>query len=139
MTSLHGWLDTRFAAAANDGARFSPREPGRHEQAAALHPGAVVGGTGRANVAHERHELRGPAPSECASKLRRPAAPRESGGDESDNGGAKGEDGTDFQHLRTPAGLAELARTADGIGPAIASVLEGDSPAQRRVTALVGQ
>jgi glycerophosphoryl diester phosphodiesterase len=52
-------------------------------------------------------------------------------------GGGKGEDGTDFQHLRTPAGLAELAKTVDGIGPAIASVLEGDTPAQRRLTTLV--
>lgn len=52
-------------------------------------------------------------------------------------GGGKGEDGTDFQHLRTPEGLVELASTVDGIGPAIASVLEGSNPAQRRITSLV--
>ena len=45
----------------------------------------------------------------------------------------KGEDGTDFAHFRTPEGLAELAKVADGIGPAIASVID----AERKPTDLV--
>lgn len=45
----------------------------------------------------------------------------------------KGEDGTDFAHFRTPEGLAELAKIADGIGPAIASVID----AERKPTDLV--
>ena len=49
----------------------------------------------------------------------------------------KGDDGTDFEHLRTPAGLTELARIVDGIGPAIVSVIAGKSPAERRLTDLV--
>lgn len=39
-------------------------------------------------------------------------------------GGNKGEDGTDFAHLRTKEGLMELAQIADGIGPAINQVLD---------------
>jgi glycerophosphoryl diester phosphodiesterase len=38
-------------------------------------------------------------------------------------GSKKGEDGTDYAALRTPKGLAELAKVADGIGPAIHQVL----------------
>jgi len=45
----------------------------------------------------------------------------------------KGEDGTDFAHFRTPEGLAELAKVVDGIGPAIASVID----AERKPTDLV--
>lgn len=52
-------------------------------------------------------------------------------------GGKKGEDGTDFERLLTPQGLAELAQTADGIGPALGSVISGKTPAERRVTDLV--
>jgi glycerophosphoryl diester phosphodiesterase len=40
---------------------------------------------------------------------------------------------TDFNHLRTPNGLAELAKIADGIGPDIESVIGPD----RKPTALV--
>ncbi len=52
-------------------------------------------------------------------------------------GGKKGEDGTDFEFLRSPAGLAELAKIADGIGPSIGSILSGKTPAQRQITDLV--
>ena len=38
-------------------------------------------------------------------------------------GKAKGEDGTDFAHLCTVAGLRELAQVADGIGPAIGRIV----------------
>lgn len=48
-------------------------------------------------------------------------------------GGAKGTDGTDFAYLRSPAGLAELKQVADGIGPALSSIIAED----RKVTALV--
>lgn len=51
--------------------------------------------------------------------------------------GAKGEDGTDFAHLRSAAGLDELAKLVDGIGPAIGAVVAGKSKADRRVTDLV--
>jgi glycerophosphoryl diester phosphodiesterase len=47
--------------------------------------------------------------------------------------GAKGSDGTDFAHLRSATGLAELKKVADGIGPAIQSVIDPD----RKVTPLV--
>ena len=52
-------------------------------------------------------------------------------------GGKKGDDGTDFDFLRSPEGLAQLATVADGIGPAISSVIVGKTPAQRQVTDLV--
>jgi glycerophosphoryl diester phosphodiesterase len=45
--------------------------------------------------------------------------------------------GKDWEHLRTEAGLAELARIADGIGPSIDSILTGKTPAQREITDLV--
>lgn len=48
-------------------------------------------------------------------------------------GGAKGSDGTDFAQLRSPAGLKELKLVADGIGPAISSVIGAD----RQNTSLV--
>jgi glycerophosphoryl diester phosphodiesterase len=38
-------------------------------------------------------------------------------------GKAKGEDGTDYAHLCTPAGLKELAGLVDGIGPTIARIV----------------
>ncbi len=51
--------------------------------------------------------------------------------------GAKGDAGTNMAFLRSPAGLKELALVADGIGPAIASIISGKSVADRRVTSLV--
>jgi glycerophosphoryl diester phosphodiesterase len=47
--------------------------------------------------------------------------------------GKTGAGGSNFEHLRSPAGLAELARLVDGIGPAIGSVVD----AEGRVTRLV--
>lgn len=52
-------------------------------------------------------------------------------------GGKKGDDGTDFEYLRSAAGLAELAMVVDGIGPSLASIIEGSSPQERRITSLV--
>jgi len=48
-------------------------------------------------------------------------------------GGKKGEDGTDFDFLRSPAGLKELAPIVDGIGPALSSVIS----AKGNITSLV--
>ncbi|TDU70903.1 glycerophosphoryl diester phosphodiesterase [Prosthecobacter fusiformis] len=48
-------------------------------------------------------------------------------------GGASGNDGTDFAYLRSPAGLAELKQTVDGIGPAISSIIGED----RQISSLV--
>jgi glycerophosphoryl diester phosphodiesterase len=48
-------------------------------------------------------------------------------------GGKKGDDGTNFEFLRSAAGLGEVARVADGIGPALGSVIGPDS----KVTSLV--
>ena len=53
------------------------------------------------------------------------------------SGGGKSADGTDFPHLRTAAGLAELAPIVDGIGPSISSIITGKSPADRQITDLV--
>lgn len=52
-------------------------------------------------------------------------------------GGKKGDDGTDFEALRSPAGLAALAKVADGIGPSLGSIVTGKTPAQRQRTDLV--
>ncbi len=52
-------------------------------------------------------------------------------------GGKKGEDGTDFVHMRTPEGLRELAKWADGIGPSITSFISGESPESRKISSLV--
>jgi glycerophosphoryl diester phosphodiesterase len=52
-------------------------------------------------------------------------------------GGSKGEDGSDFDRLRTPEGLAELAQIVDGIGPALSSIVAGKTPADRHITDLV--
>ncbi len=52
-------------------------------------------------------------------------------------GSKKGDDGTDFDSLRSPAGLAELAKSADGIGPSISSLFTGKTPAERQLTDLV--
>ncbi len=48
-------------------------------------------------------------------------------------GGGKGSGNTDFARLRTPEGLAELAKIADGIGPDIGSIITS----KREITALV--
>ncbi len=45
----------------------------------------------------------------------------------------KGRNGTDFAFLRSPAGLGELKQVADGIGPALGSIIGPD----RKVTSLV--
>ena len=47
--------------------------------------------------------------------------------------GKKGTDGTDFEFLRSSAGLTEVARMVDGIGPALGSVIGTDG----KVTDLV--
>lgn len=52
-------------------------------------------------------------------------------------GGKKGEDGTDFDYLRDPAGLDELAKIVDGIGPSLSAIISGKTSADRRVTSLV--
>lgn len=39
-------------------------------------------------------------------------------------GGKSGPGGSDFERMRTPEGLAELAKLVDGIGPSITSVLD---------------
>jgi glycerophosphoryl diester phosphodiesterase len=49
------------------------------------------------------------------------------------SGGKKGPGNTDFVHLRTPEGLRELARTTDGVGPDIGSIIN----IKREVTELV--
>jgi glycerophosphoryl diester phosphodiesterase len=51
-------------------------------------------------------------------------------------GKGKGPGETDFTYLQTDAGLAELAKFVDGIGPPIASYVTGKSPAERKVTDL---
>jgi glycerophosphoryl diester phosphodiesterase len=43
----------------------------------------------------------------------------------------------EHQHLRTPAGLAEVARVADGIGPALSDVLARSSDGGLEATSLV--
>ncbi len=54
-----------------------------------------------------------------------------SGGDKVDKGN------TDNAFLRTPAGLRELARRVDGIGPPIGEIVGGDSPESRAIKPLV--
>jgi len=51
-------------------------------------------------------------------------------------GKGKGPDGTDSGYLQTDAGLAELARVVEGIGPPIGSYVTGKTPAARKVTDL---
>ena len=51
--------------------------------------------------------------------------------------GAKGEDGMDHNALCTPAGLAEIAKVADGIGPAIGRIVTWPSATERKVSDLV--
>lgn len=52
-------------------------------------------------------------------------------------GGKKGADGTDFEQMRTPEGLRDLRKWADGIGPSIPQIVTGDSPETRKFTTLV--
>jgi len=54
-------------------------------------------------------------------------------------GKGKGPGETDFTYLQTDAGLAELAKFVDGIGPPISSYVTGKSPAERRVTDLAAR
>ena len=54
-------------------------------------------------------------------------------------GKGKGPGETDFTFLQTDAGLAELAKLVDGIGPPISSVVAGKTPAERKVTDLVAR
>ena len=49
---------------------------------------------------------------------------------------SKGPGDTDFTYLQTDAGLADLAKLVDGIGPPISSYVTGKSPAERKVTDL---
>jgi len=48
-------------------------------------------------------------------------------------------DGTDYEYLQTPKGLAELANYVDGIGPEISCILYGTSPDDRMLTTLVAE
>jgi len=54
-------------------------------------------------------------------------------------GKGQGPGDTDFTYLQTDAGLAELAKLVDGIGPPISSVVTGKSPAERTVTDLAAR
>ncbi|MSU25526.1 MAG: glycerophosphodiester phosphodiesterase [Opitutus sp.] len=51
--------------------------------------------------------------------------------------GAKGADGTDHTALCTDAGLRDLARVVDGIGPAIARIVTWPSATERKISDLV--
>ena len=51
-------------------------------------------------------------------------------------GKGQGAGDTDFTYLQTDVGLADLAKIVDGIGPPISSVVNGKSPAERKVTDL---
>lgn len=52
-------------------------------------------------------------------------------------GKAKGDDGTDYAALCTAAGLKDLAKIADGIGPAIGRIVTWSSATEKKVTTLV--
>ena len=54
-------------------------------------------------------------------------------------GKGKGPGETDFTYLQTDAGLAELAKLVDGIGPPISSYVTGKTPAERQVTDLASR
>jgi len=54
-------------------------------------------------------------------------------------GKGKGPGDTDFTFLQTDAGLTELAKLVDGIGPPISSVVTGKTPAERKVTDLAAR
>lgn len=53
------------------------------------------------------------------------------------SGAPKGADGTDFAYLCTPAGLRELAKIADGIGPDIGRVVKWSDPSHPVLSDLV--
>jgi glycerophosphoryl diester phosphodiesterase len=50
---------------------------------------------------------------------------------------AKGDDGTDHDYLCTPAGLKEIAKIADGIGPALGRIMTWPGGGQPKPTDLV--
>lgn len=52
-------------------------------------------------------------------------------------GDKRGSDGTDYEFLKTRAGLEEIARVADGIGPALQHVVTGKTRATLKITDLV--
>jgi len=52
-------------------------------------------------------------------------------------GGAKGADGTDYDALCTEAGMKELAKVADGIGPAFSRIVTWTPAGERKVTNLI--
>ena len=54
-------------------------------------------------------------------------------------GKGKGPGETDFTFLQTDAGLTELAKLVDGIGPPISSVVTGKTTAERKVTDLAAR
>ena len=54
-------------------------------------------------------------------------------------GKGQGAGDTDFTYLQTDAGLAELAKLVDGIGPPLSSYVTGKSPAERKVTDLAAR
>ena len=54
-------------------------------------------------------------------------------------GKGKGPGETDFTYLQTDAGLAELAKLVDGIGPPISSYVTGKTPAERQITDLAAR
>ncbi len=54
-------------------------------------------------------------------------------------GKGKGPGETDFTYLQTDAGLAELAKVVEGIGPPISSYVTGKTPAERQVTDLAAR
>lgn len=51
--------------------------------------------------------------------------------------GRRNPDGSEAEHWFTPAGLEELAKFADGIGPSLGAIVTGRSKADRKVTDLV--
>lgn len=53
--------------------------------------------------------------------------------------GGKANDGTDFDQLMSDAGLADLAKLVDGIGPSISSVITGKTPQDREISDLVSR
>lgn len=52
-------------------------------------------------------------------------------------GGAKSDEGDDLVRIRSREGLAEIAKIADGIGPAVSSIVAGKTRAERKITTLV--
>ena len=52
-------------------------------------------------------------------------------------GDQRGADGADYEFLKTKAGLEELAKVADGIGPALQHIATGKTKTEIKITALV--